>query len=105
MKIYRLGLDRRGWDDARRRRRHLGLVRAAMETYGGMCHEHSGVVDLVFAFDDDGSVVVRDVGMSLFREVEWLRRDSIVVRNIVVCRLWQGCYDVRARLRRGLVVD
>ena len=76
-----------------------------METYGGMCHEHSGVGDLVFAFDDDSIVVVRDVGMSLFREVEWLRRDSIIVRDVVVCGLWKGCHGVRARLRRGADVD
>ena len=104
MKIYRLGLDRRGWDDTRRRRRHLGLVRAAMETYGGMCHEHSGMVDLVFAFDD-GCIVVRDVGMAFFGEVEWLHRESVVVRNVVVCKLWRGCHGIRARLGRGIAVD
>ena len=51
MEIYNVGLTSEAWRNARRRRLHVGVARAHMETLGGLCHEHSGVVILVFATD------------------------------------------------------
>ena len=95
MKIYREGLTRVGWDLARRRRLNLGLGRARMYTYGGMCHEHSGVILYVGAIDESEGRDIRDFVVSSFWELGWIHNPSIIVEGLGVCKLWRGSFRVR----------
>ena len=70
-----------------------------MHTYGGMCHEHEGVILCIVASDAEGLSELRDVAMDHVWRPAWLQRASIVVGDVVSYRLWRGC--LRMRMRRA----
>ena len=100
MKIYREGLTRSGWDHARRRRLNLVLGRSTMHTYGGMCHEHRGVILCVGASDAVRGREMKGFIVSTFWEIGWVHNPSIIVEGLVVCNLWRGCFATREGMLR-----
>ena len=95
MKVYRSGLSSEGWAHAHRRGLRIGVARARMHTYGGMCHEHDGVIICVVAADAEEVSELRDVAMDHFWRPAWLQRPSVVVGDVVFYRLWRGCLRMR----------
>ena len=101
MKIYREGLTGYGWAHARRRRLNLVLGRSLMHTYGGMCHEHEGVILCIGATDEVRGRARKDFMASTFWEIGWIHNPSIIVEGLVVCNLWRGCFALRDGLLRS----
>ena len=97
MKIYRSGLDAEGWQIARRRQLRVGVAKAAMYTYGGMCHEHTGVIICVVAADAEGVRELRDIAMDHFWRPSWLQNESIVIEDVKFYRLWKGCLNIKRK--------
>ena len=101
MKIYREGLSRSEWRGARRRGLHLAMARARMHTYGGMCHEHEGVILYIGAVVEGAKECRHEHMLSAFWGIEWVRNPSIIVEGMVVCKLWRGCFALRERVSRS----
>ena len=78
----------------------LMLARTSMHTYGGMCHEHEGVILCIGAIREGTKKTRRELTLSAFWEIEWVRNPSIIVEGIVVCGLWRGCFTLREGMLR-----